>query len=244
MLDSVLDANNYIQVNVNAIHILGLINAIYCSELITIFAKSRKKRKQENGFFILDRNYIDKRTSIKPDDQYLCDKVLSKVSVLEVSESNPDAIKFNLDTYTKIVAEDDCKFLEKVVKKTKPTKVDAKEVSKTKLVDELIKAVECDNVDIYNALIHWVQINGSVDYTKMTIDTVKYFQEFVMKYAGSDVNKALRIIEIATAQKWINPMYAIESYEKEVAYLANKEKAKKRTIKVASKDSIDVTKVY
>lgn len=244
MLESILDAQNHILVSIDAIKILGLTNAVYCSELISVSAKARRKKKEQDGYFNLDRNYIRRRTSIKPEEQYKCDSALKKVGIIDFNVDNPNYIKFNLDVYAQTITNDDCKFLDKVAKKAKITSnAETKEITKARIIEALQKVVVEDNAEIAEALKHWIEVNVVVD-SKVTTDTVTNFQKVLMDYTKSDVKKALRIIEIATAQKWLNPVYAIESYEKEQNLLAKANKVKKSTIKVATKDNVKTEKKY
>lgn len=245
MLDSVLDSNNILQVNVDAIKILGLINAVYCAELINIFGKSKRKKKQQDGYFTVDRNYIRKRTSISIEDQYKCDSALKKVGIIEFNVDKPDVIKFSLEEYAKIISNDDCKFLDSISKKTKlVNSAETKAITKVKVIQALQNAIVQDNAQITNALKHWIEVNVLVD-MRVTTDTVVNFQSVLMDYCKSDIAKALRIIEIATAQKWINPIYAIESYEKEIELITKKNKDVRRSVqKVATRESVNSEKTY
>ena len=60
----------YVSYNVRLAHILDLPTAVYVSELININRKAIEKEKLKgDGFFKLDRNYIELRTTLKKEEQ-------------------------------------------------------------------------------------------------------------------------------------------------------------------------------
>ena len=123
MLVDVLSSDNYLYVNVGAIKILGLNNAIYCSELLRIFRKANRKNKiDSNGFFKVDRTYLKARTSLSTQEQIDCENHLSKVKLIEISKESLDCIRFDDKMYMSIGSQEDTKFLNDVAKKLKTTK--------------------------------------------------------------------------------------------------------------------------
>ncbi len=250
MLEDALDTANSIEVNTYAIRLLGLICAIYCAELMTIKFKAKRKSKRKEGYIVkdgymnVDREYIRHRTTICIEDQYKCDSTLKKVGIVDYDVSNPDLIRFNYDTYLQVISNDDCDFLDKVKKKVKVhTSSEVKEINLNKKIESLKNAIVNDNVAITEALNKWIDDVIISEPSKLTPSTIKEFQQTVMKYSKSDVKVALRIIQIATAQKWINPLNAIENYEKEVRLLKSS-KTKASNLKIATKDNISNKKKY
>ena len=243
------DSANQIQVSTYAIRILGLICAVYCEELHTISGKADRKSKKKTGkvdtsYMEVNREYIKHRTSISIDEQYKCDVSLKKIGIIDFAPEKPDLIKFDYDSFLKVILNDDCKFLEKVMKQVKvPTAAETKEIAFHKKVDNLKKAVIEDNITIAKLLYTWIDELAETDISKITVSTVKDFQKLVMDYSKSNIKVATRIIQIATAQKWLNAVNAIEIYEREVKVLKSN-KPKVSTMKVATKDSVNKDKKY
>lgn len=247
----ITDSANSISVNTYAIRVLGLICATYCAELTSIGGKAIRKSKYKSGYvtkegyIALNRDYIRLRTSISVEDQHKCDYSLKKVGIIDFSPDKPDLIKFDLNSYIQVISNDDCDFLTKVKKQVKVlSSSETKEIMLMKKIDSLKKVVIEDNVDITASMYAWIEDLAKADASKLTPATVKEFQQVVMNYAKSNVKAALRIIQIATAQKWTNPVYAIENYEKEVKLLKSNNKPRATTIKVATKDSVNTSKKY
>lgn len=225
MLSDVISPASYLTFNVTIAHIIGLVNSVYCSELLDIVNKARKKHKiDENGFFVVNRDYVKNRTSIKINEQYLCDASLNKVGLIESDKENPDKIKFDITRYMQIIAEDDSKTLNNIYKKVtlKSNKEESKQLQRDKVRFNLKSAINSGNVKIDSALQEWVDI--VFESKDMIVDTVKEFQTTLMKYASNDIDLALRIITIAKTQLWTNCTYAIDSYEKEQKLLSKKVK--------------------
>ena len=77
---------NYLIVNKEAIKTLGLNTAVYCSELSTIYKKvvTKKKFVNDEKYFLVDRDYITKQTSLTDEDQLKCDLNLEKVNIIKI----------------------------------------------------------------------------------------------------------------------------------------------------------------
>ena len=214
-----LDASNNFQFNITAAQILGLNNAIYCSELINVYQKAKKKKRLYDDFFVLNRAYVAHRTTLSVDAQYECDSALSKVGVVEVSKDSPDKLRFNYDAFAQIVTGEDCNFIKEIASKArKPSASDVKEAKKRKIVEALKAKVSSGNASIDEALRHWVEV--TCEKTYMSCDTVMDFQKVLMQYSKVDVSKAMRVVEIATSQAWTSCTQAIASYEKEQEVLS------------------------
>lgn len=214
-----LDSSNYFQFNISAAHILGLNNAIYCSEIIAIYQKAKKKRKIYDEFFDVDRNYIVNRTTLSIQTQYECDSSLKKVGIIEIDEKSPDRIKLDYQKFIQIVTEEDCKFLNEISKKARTKDAsEVKEAKKKRIINSLQEKVNSGNIHIDEALKKWIEITCEKSY--MSCETVLDFQKVLMQYSKVDVKKALRIVEIATSQAWTSCTQAILSYEKEQEVLS------------------------
>jgi len=239
MLLDVVSPGSYLTFNVTIAHVIGLVNAVYCSELLDIYKKARKKKRlDEQQYFVCNRDYIKNRTSIKLDEQYLCDASLSKIGLVTTSKDNPDKIKFDVEQFLKIIAEDDSKVLDNIAKKiTMPKNVqDSKALKREKLKLELKNSISVENVKIAEALCSWVDV--VFESKNIIVDTVKDFEKTLMQYCKGDVDMALRIIEIARTQTWTSCVYAIENYEKAQQLLSKKNTVRTTTTKVASRKNL------
>lgn len=209
-----LDSSNYFQFNISAAQILGLNNAIYCSELINIYQKAEKKKKLYDDFFLVNRNYVTKRTTLNLNAQYECDASLSKVGIIIIAKNNQDMLKLDYEKFVQIITGEDTNYLKEVAKKARTiTPSDSKEAKAKRILKALQERVNSGNADVDVALRHWIEV--TFEKTSMSCETVEDFQKLLIQYCKVDIKKALRIIEIATSQAWTSCTQAIASYEKE-----------------------------
>lgn len=244
MLLDTLNPNNNFSFNISAAHILGLINAIYCAELLNIYNKAKKKKKINNESFRVDRKYIEERTTISVEDQYVCNSALSEIGILEVDLADPDIMKFNFEVYIKIITNDDCTFLNQVSKKLKVSKDGAavKQMKKAAIVKNLEAYINTGNKELNIKLSNWLTVNYAAN--RVTKETVIDFQNILINYINGNIKKGLRIVDIAIAQKWINCIWAIEAYEKEEKVLSKSMQVSNiNNIKIATKETL-CKKVY
>ena len=78
----VLSPSSYGRFNRKLAAIAGLPVAVYWSAILEVSTKVVKKKKyDEDGYFKLDRKYVEEITSIGLEDQLDCDAVLSNLKV-------------------------------------------------------------------------------------------------------------------------------------------------------------------
>jgi len=242
MLVDVLSSDNYLYVNVGAIKILGLNNAIYCSELLKILRKATKKKKiDEKGFFKVDRTYLKSRTSMSFDEQVECESSLSKIKLVEISKESLDTIKFNDKMYMSIISQEDTKFLNDIAKKVKSSKSVSKEIKRERIILALKNNISITDEEIALALEHWIDVLFINQKTMMTKETVAEFENALVEYCGTDKKKMLRLIEIATAQGWKNCVWAIKVYEQEKSVTKKSQMRRLSSKNVASADDVSDT---
>lgn len=245
MLHDIITPSSYLTFNVRVAHILGLNNAVYCAELLDIYNKAKRKNKlDENKFFTVNRDYVKARTSITLDEQYLCDASLSKVKLIESSEGNPDKIYFDVERYINIIAEDDAKTLNVIVKKVSSTRnvADSKTLKKEKNKLDLKKAIVTSDVKLRSALEAW--IDALFDSYNMLKESVTSFEKTLTMYSKDNISIALEVVQIARLQGICDCVTAIEIYEKNQKFI-KKEQAKIKTntqAQVASYDNLSKRK--
>lgn len=242
MLLDVVSPNSYLTFNVNIAHVIGLVNAVYCSELLEIYNKARKKQKlDQDNYFIVNRDYVKNRTSIKLDEQYLCDVSLSKVGLIKLDKTNPDRIHFDVKQFLKIIAEEDSKVLDTIAKKINlPTNErESKELKKAKIKINLKKLITINNVQIAQALESWIDAIFENDKVFLNSNAVKDFQKTLFECCGNDVSKTIEIINTAKSLSLIDCTKAIESYESAQEVIKKtKSKIRRSSQKVATRDSL------
>lgn len=223
MLVDLLNSYNYLMVNLDAIRIFGLRSAVYIAEVLNIYKKARIKKKlietSEGSFFKVDRKYIAERTSLTVEDQLACDINLAKVGIVTRYNQEVDTIKFDVELFASLIANEDVKLVSKV---SKAIKVDApKGVKATKrdhIIQSLKEGIVCTNQDLLFALRGWVDAIFAGPSPYLSKSQIEVFQKTMNEYCKGpngkgDLDLALKIVEIATAHAWKDCQWAINAYE-------------------------------
>jgi hypothetical protein len=216
MMIELLTQDNYISFNIKAAHILGLTGAVYCSELFNIYSKaSRKAKITEDGFFKVDRKYIADRTTISIEDQLVIDLNWIKLSIMEKKPDNPDSIKIDFKLLLSILSDNDTELLSDVKKKleTKSPR-GVKETKRQAICNNLKNGIICTNEELLTALRDWVDAIFSNPTGYLSKKSIEIFQQTLNNYTGGDLDLALNIVKIATANGYRDCSWAINSYEK------------------------------
>lgn len=222
MLIDLVSPSSYLMINKNSLQALGLNNAVYCSELLTIYKKVMKKEKfLPDNYFKVDRKYIESQTSLEVKDQLACDINLSKdgVNIIKINEFDPNIIYFDVERFSQILAADDSKLIDHIYDKVKTSKprglADAQKKTKEQMIIEnLQKGINCSNPDVYKALCNWIEsIYGAGK--GMSKIQVTRFKDRLNEYCGNDSQKAIKIIDQAIASSYVNCDWAISLYERQ-----------------------------
>ncbi len=107
-------------INKTLLKIVGPITTIYWSQLMEILPKVfNKKTYNEEGYFLLDRDYIERQIGLSRVDQYNCDSSLGQIGVVEISADNKDLIRVNSTLMTSIIINEDIEKIQAIVDKLK-----------------------------------------------------------------------------------------------------------------------------
>lgn len=217
MLVDILSPANYIMVNRDAIKILGLNTAVYCSELLTIYKKVVKKKAfLENNFFKVDRKYIEEQTSLDTKEQTVCDLNLKKVNIVKIDEENPDIIFFDVETFSSVLASEDVRLINTVSEKVKSTKPKGtSDASRKRIVQNLKDSIRCNNYEVLLALRDWIDSVMANPTKFLSIQQVEIFKDKLEEYCEGNVKTALKVIEQATIHQYVDCQWAINNYERE-----------------------------
>lgn len=208
MLFDLFSTDMYVSYNIKLAKILNLTAAIYISELINIQRKAIEKEKLKDGFFKLDRKYIDNRTTLSKADQKDIDAKLKELKILSIGES-ADLLKLDLDVLTSLILGDQEIVSEIVqpVKRGRPSKQES-------IVRQLKANIETTNGELKQAYEDWIDSvcakNGW-----MTKIHVLEGQKAIDNYnKEKDLDLALEIIKIATMGGYRDMNWAIDAFEK------------------------------
>ena len=219
MLLDLLSTDNLANYNVKIAQIMGLHTAIYVNELINISNKAIKKKKLvSDKYFLLNREYITKRTTLSLEEQLAIDNKLEKVFVLQKPTNDIDHIYLDIEKLAEIISSDDSDYLNKVKKKTE-VKTAAlpgmKQTLKQRQAEEFKNSINITHPELKEAYDGWV--DGVLANPKgfLSKRAIKIFIDTVDSFADGYLDIALTIINIATVNGYRDATWAINKYNDE-----------------------------
>lgn len=210
MLISLLSTTNYNQFNIELAHIMGLHESIYLNELININEKAIRKNKTVDGFFRVDRDYVTKRTTIKKDEQREIDRILVSFGILSVGKTKEE-LSIDVEKLASLLLNGNEKVLNLHAKEVK----EAKKVAKKELILKRLKDnIVTNNTELYSAYCDWIDsVYGKRGY--MDKKAVTEGQKAVDEFSKRNLDVALKVINIATINSYVDMNWAINNYKKD-----------------------------
>lgn len=208
-----LDIYNNITVNKKLIKLAGINTALYWAELCDILVKVfNKKTYDENGFFTLDRKYVEEQISLTEIDQISCDAVLRKLDVLDVDPNDTNRLRIDSAKMVALMAEVDVTAIKKITKQAKQTREEKSAAKKAGMKSTMLTAISTTNSDVLEAYRRW--IDCMVENRRLTKAQVEVFQQTVESYTDN-VEAQIKIIDIATTKTYIDAAWAINIFNKD-----------------------------
>lgn len=211
----VISGDSYGRFNIKFAGIAGLSTAVYMSELLDILKQvNRKKTFDENGFFTINREYVESRTTLTAADQYKCDQKLAGYGIIMSDEANPDHIAVCTSAFLSLILEDDQDILAEARKRLKGAKSrrSTAEGKRIGIVSRLQNGVTEADPDLLTAYKAWIEV--VYDRGVCRAPQVEVFRNTINEYT-SNKSYRLKIIEIATANAYKEAAWAIQIFEKQ-----------------------------
>jgi hypothetical protein len=198
-----LDLFDELRLNKRLVKIAGFEVAAYWAELQSVLKQVVKKQTMdEQGFFTLDRDYVERETTLSVAKQLKCEEKLISLGVIVKSEPNKLAI--SVANMVEVITDEDTKKL----KKTSAVKQDTKAAKIAGMKSTMKKAILETDSELRAAYERWV--DGMIDAAncRFTKAVVELFEKTVTEYT-TDKAMRLKIIEIATASSYRDATWAI-----------------------------------
>ena len=201
-----LDLFDELRLNKRLVKLAGFEVAAYWAELQSILKQVVKKQTaDEQGFFTLDRDFVEKETTLTLNKQLKCDEKLLALGVMLKDPSNPNRIAIAVNGMVAVIAEEDTTKLKKT---SSSVKKDEKAAKIAGIKATMKKALLETDLEVRAAYERWV--DGMIDAAncRFTKAVVQLFEKTVTEYTQ---DKALRIkiIEIATTNSYKDATWAI-----------------------------------
>lgn len=215
MLLDMLSTDMQVSYNVKLAHRIGLHTSIYITELLNINRKALQKKKiTDDGYFSVDRDYVELRTTLEKSEQRDLDNALSNIGVITVSKESKDKISLHIDKLSGLLLDEDENKIETVIK---PLLGNKRMTKKEKIIENLKKSIVTTNEELRSAYFDWIDSvydrNGW-----MSVASVRDAQRAIDVYTGKDLDMALDILRIGATNGYKDIAWAINSYEQNKVY--------------------------
>lgn len=218
MLINILATDNYNSYNIELARSIGLHEAIYLNEIINIQEKAYRKNKIVYSYVELDREYIQSRTTFKVEEQKELQKALEICKLIKVDENNKDRVLLESNNLINMLYDGNESILKSYAKEVKNTKKE----SKAEIIRQQLKNnIKTDNVELKDAYCEWID-SVSMKFGYMAKKAVIEGQKVIDDYCNRDLDKALKIISIATINSYRDMTWAINDFKKDYAKSFNR----------------------
>jgi len=200
-----LDLFDELRLNKRLVKLAGFEVAAYWAELQSILKQvSKKGTADEHGFFTLDRDFMERETTLTLTKQLKCEEKLITMGVVLKDPDNPNRLCISVQGMVEVITDEDTTKL----KKTSAVKKDEKAAKLAGIKATMKKAILETDVEIRAAYERWV--DGMIDAAncKFTKAVVQLFEKTVTGYTN-DKALRLKIIEIATINSYRDATWAI-----------------------------------
>ena len=200
-----LDLFDELRLNKRLVKIAGFEVAAYWAELQSILKQVVKKQTaDERGFFTLDREYVERETTLTVSKQLKCEEKLLSLGVLLKDPEDPNKISIAVNGMVAVITNEDTTKLTK----TKAVQKDEKAAKIAGIKINMKKAIVETDLELRAAYERWV--DGMVDAAncRFTKAVVQLFEKTVTEYT-TDKATRLKIIEIATVNSYRDATWAI-----------------------------------
>ena len=229
-----LDLFDELRLNKRLVKIAGFEVAAYWAELQSILKQVVKKQTaDERGFFILDRDFMERETTLTITKQLKCDEKLISLGVLLKDPEDPNKISIAVNGMVAVITDEDTTKL----KKSGKTSADAKAAKISGIKATMKKAILETDLELRAAYERW--IDGMIDAAncKFTKAVVQLFEQTVTNYTP-DKSKRLRIIEIATTNSYKDATWAINRITNSGRFTSNVTKLPEQKICTGIADNV------
>lgn len=200
-----LDLFDELRLNKRLVKIAGFEVAAYWAELQSVLKQVVKKQTMdEQGFFLLDRSYVERETTLTISKQLKCEEKLIELGALLRDAENPNRIAIGVNAMVAVITGEDTTKL----KKSGRSSADEKAAKIAGMKATMKKAIVETDPETRAAYERW--IDGMIDAAncRFTKAVVQIFEKTITEYT---TNKAIRlkIIEIATTNSYKDATWAI-----------------------------------
>lgn len=230
-----LDLFDELRLNKRLIKLTNFEVAAYWAELQSILKQVVKKgTADERGFFTLDRDFMERETTLNLNKQLKCDEKLITMGVVLKDPDNPNRLAISVENMIEIITDEDTK---KLKKSSKSTKEEAKVAKVEGIKNTLKRAILETDIDLRAAYERWVEGMVDAQNCRFTKAVIQLFEKTVTEYTN-DRSLRLKIIEIATVNSYRDATWAINKIYNPGKFTSNATKLPEQKICTGISDGV------
>ena len=214
MLLDIAAASAYGRFNKKFATIVGLETSVYWSEIMVILERVREKKTYDaEGWFKLNREYVQKQTTLTSEQQIACDATLAKLGLLETDSVDLNKMRVDIRKFFYIITEEDLSEIKKITKTAKSTtKAGKAEGKKLGIINRLFSRVLETDQDLLQLYMKFIE----VAYSKgmQTNAQIDLFQQELNAYT-EDLQVKKDILKIAIERGYKCFEWSKTIYEKD-----------------------------
>ena len=215
MLIELISTSNYVNFNIKVAEIIGLHPAIYLSEIMNVNDKAIRKDKVTDSSFLLDRDYIKRRTTIGVDEQLEIEKNLIKIGIIEKPTDDENCIILNINVLTTLMMSTDEDLVSGVKKLSKLKSEKKKRGTKSEAIkDNLLTNIVTTNIELLEAYKEWIDAVVAKE-GWMSKKAVLYGQSVIDEFSNRDLDVALGVLAIAAMHGYRDIQWAVNKYKEQ-----------------------------
>lgn len=200
-----LDLFDELRLNKRLVKLAGFEVAAYWAELQSVLKQVVKKQTMDElGFFTLDRDYIERETTLTIVKQLKCEEKLISLGAIIKDPEDPNRLCISVHGMIEVITNEDTTKL----KKSSAIKKDDKAAKIAGIKATMKKALLETDIELRAAYERW--IDGMIDAAscRFTKAVVQLFEKTVTEYTTEKMTR-LKIIEIATVNSYRDATWAI-----------------------------------
>jgi hypothetical protein len=203
-----LDLFDELRLNKKLVKLAGFEVAAYWAELQSILKQVVKKQTaDERGFFTLDRDFMERETTLTITKQLKCEERLITMGVVMKDPDNPNRLAISVTNMVEIITDEDTTKL----KKKSTTSADAKAAKVAGIKATMKKAILETDLDLRAAYERWVEGMVDAENCRFTKAVVQLFEKTVTEFSTDKADR-LKVIEIATVNSYKDATWAINRF--------------------------------
>lgn len=237
-----VSSDGYGRYNRKFAKLAGLTAAVYWSEILDISTKVVKKKKfDDEGYFKVDRKYIEDRTTLTVEEQLESDSILTNIGVLEIKDLDPSMIRVQLRVFAELLIDDKVQPNESLKKKTKTSRSQAAANKKAGIIITMKRCIPETDPELRAEYESWVDSVYAAS-RFLTKDIINKFYTAVNNYT-TDKKVKLKLLEEAITSGYTDFSWIQNRYESSTrtSKVSNGSAARLPEQKIATKVNTDQT---